>query len=299
LIQNISGRRLERGIAVYDILKKLAARPEPYSLMTVRELWTRPHIARQMLAYHLDQDTSLASRPIALIEEIADWLDKELGLEGKRICDLGCGPGLYSSRLAARGASVTGVDFSPTAIAYAESHVPTTDSKLDYLVADYLHDELPRGFDVVTLIYYDFCALSPADRQALLRRIRSMLNPAGCLVMDVVATAALAGVREQLTLEERLMGGFWSGSDYVGIHRTWVYPGEALSLDHYVIVEPSSHWEILNWMQFFSPDRLAGELEEAGFTIRALAGSLAGAMLTKESTEIGAIAQVGIEAPQG
>ena len=275
---------------MYELLKKLAVRPEPHSLMTVRELWTRPHIARQMLAYHLDQDTPLASRPIAIIEKIIDWLDSELGLERKRICDLGCGPGLYSLRMAQRGAHVTGVDFSPVAIAHAESRLPATDSKVDYLVADYLNDELPTGFDVVTLIYYDYCALAPADRRALLGRICSMLNPGGALVMDVVGVSALAGVREQLSLEEQLMGGFWSDSDYVGIHRTWVYPGETLSLDHYLIVEPSGHWEILNWMQFFSPDRVVQELEEAGFAVRTLAGSLAGQALTEGSTEIGVIA---------
>ena len=35
---------------MYQTLKKLAVRPEPYSLMTIENLWTRPHIARQMLA---------------------------------------------------------------------------------------------------------------------------------------------------------------------------------------------------------------------------------------------------------
>ena len=42
---------------MYEMLKKLAVRPDPHSSMTVREPWTRPHIASQMLAYHLDQDT--------------------------------------------------------------------------------------------------------------------------------------------------------------------------------------------------------------------------------------------------
>lgn len=273
------------------MLKKLAIRPRPYSSMTIRDLWTRPHIARRMLAYHLDQDTPLASRPITVIETMVDWLDGELGLAGKRLCDLGCGPGLYSVRFAGRGAEVTGVDFSPTAIAYAESRRPTGDSRLDYVVADYLQDDLPTGFDVVTLIYYDFCALSPVDRRALLHRIRAMLKPGGRLVMDVLADRVFDDLHEQLAIEERLMDGFWSDSDYVGIKRTWLYPEDRLSLDHYVVVEPSGHWEILNWLQYFSPERLVRELEEAGFAVRTLAGSLAGQALAKDSTEIGVIGQ--------
>ena len=275
---------------MYELLERLATRPEPYSLMSIKELWTRPHIARQMLDYHLDQDTCLASRPIVMIEEIVDWLDQELELTGKRICDLGCGPGLYSLRLAKRGANVIGVDFSPTAIAYAESQVSTAGPQLDYLVADYLNDVLPGGFDVVTLIYYDYCALSPEDRHALLSRIYSMLNPGGSLVMDVVADNAFQETGEQLTIEERLMGGFWSDSDYVGIHRTWVYPERSLSLDHYAIVEPSDCWEILNWMQYFSRARLVNELEAAGFAVRTLTGSLTGEALTDVSNDIGVIA---------
>jgi SAM-dependent methyltransferase len=284
---------------MYALLRKFVNRPEPHSRVTIKDLWTRPHIARQMLAYHLDQDTALASRPIVVIEEIVDWLDAELHLDGKRICDLGCGPGLYSSRLAQRGAKVTGVDFSPTAIGYAKSHVETTGATLDYLVADYLEDELPAGFDIVTLIYHDFCALAPADRPALLRKVHSMLNPGGSLVMDVAAETAFHEKSEQLTLEERLMGGFWSDSDYIGIHRTWLYPDPVVSLDHFAIVEPSRHWEIFNWMQYFSSDRLCRELRDAGYSVRSLAGSLAGEALTPESREIGVIAQIGPRGEQG
>jgi len=87
-----------------------------------------------------------------------------------------------------------------------------------------------------------------------------------------------------------LMNGFWSESDYVGVHRTWVYPEQKLSLDHYAIVEPSDYWEILNWMQYFSPAQLVKELEEAGFAIHALTGSLTGEALTDASNEIGVIA---------
>lgn len=276
---------------MYEMLKGLASRPEPHSLITVKDLWTRPHIARQMLAYHLDGETGLASRPFAEIETAVDWLDGQLQLQNKRVCDLGCGPGLYASRFAERGARVTGVDFSRVAIAHAESRAKAEDRDIDYLVADYLHDDLPSGFDIVTLIYYDYCALSPADRKKLLSRVRSMLNPGGKFVMDVLTDQAFREVREQLTIEECLMGGFWSDSDYVGMHRTWRYEDSLLSLDHYVIVEPGEHWQILNWMQYFTPDRLVGELEEAGYVVRELAGSLTGDAVKDASREVAVIAE--------
>ena len=118
-----------------------------------------------------------------------------------------------------------------------------------------------------------------------------MLKPGGRLVMDVLADRALEGLREQVVIEERLMNGFWSESDYVGIKRTWVYAEERLSLDHYAIVEPCGHWEIFNWLQYFSSERLVRELEEAGFAVCTLTGSLACEALTGGSSEIGVIAR--------
>ena len=96
---------------MYDLIKDLSQRPEPFSHYTAMELWTRPHLARQMLDFHLNQETGLASHRFETIEEIVNWIDSQLNLSGKRLCDLGCGPGLYTRRFAACGANVTGVDF--------------------------------------------------------------------------------------------------------------------------------------------------------------------------------------------
>ena len=118
-----------------------------------------------------------------------------------------------------------------------------------------------------------------------------MLKPGGRFVMDVLTAQAFRDVQEQLSIEERLMGGFWSGSDYVGVHRTWAYEDSMLALDHYLIVEPDEHWQILNWMQYFAPDRLVGELEEAGYVVRELAGSLTGKRLEDTGREVAVVAE--------
>ena len=243
-----------------------------------------------MLACHLDQETRFASRPIAEIDDIVDWLDSQLVLADKRVCDLGCGPGLYATRMVQHGADVLGVDFSKVAIAHAESQASTSQNGPTYLLADYVEDELPGGFDLVTLIYFDYCALSPNDRRKLLGRIHSMLRPGGKLVMDVVAASAFTQSCEQLAIEKNLMGGFWSDKDYVGIHRTWLYEDLLLSLDHYVIVESADQWEVLNWMQYFSQNQLVGELTDAGFVVDTLAGSLTGEALVDAGPEIAVIA---------
>src|SRR5438093_401831 len=43
------------------------------------------------------------------------WIDEKSGLPGKRVLDVGCGGGILSEAMAARGAEVTGIDLSDRA----------------------------------------------------------------------------------------------------------------------------------------------------------------------------------------
>jgi SAM-dependent methyltransferase len=275
---------------MYDLLHDMSKRPKPFSRYTARELWTRPHLAQQMLEFHLNQDTDLASRRIELIDRAVAWIDGQLDLSGKSICDLGCGPGLYTQRFASRGAAVTGVDFSAHSLEYADLEAKKNDQSIHYIHADYLSDDLPAGFDIVTLIYTDLCVLSPDQRRTLLGRMREMLNPDGRIVIDVAGMGLLSGMEECTRIEERLLDGFWAEGDYVGIQRTFVYPEEHLSLDRYLIIEPKETWQIFNWMQYFSQESLQAELRVADFDVVKMVGELTGEPLQDGGDFIGVIA---------
>ena len=107
---------------MYSFLKEQNTRPAVFSVYTAEELWTDPHIAEQMLAFHINPDLDVASRNHEFIERSVRWLDRSFELSsGKRVLDLGCGPGLYANRLAAVGANVTAVDFSGPSLEYARS----------------------------------------------------------------------------------------------------------------------------------------------------------------------------------
>jgi SAM-dependent methyltransferase len=275
---------------MYELLSDIARRPEPFSRYTAMELWTRPHLARQMLRFHLDQDTELASRPFETIDAIVGWIDARLEFSGKRVCDLGCGPGLYARRFAALGADVCGVDFSAHSLDYARRQAVKDKLSILYLEADYLNDELPAGFDIITLIYTDFSVLSPAQRARLLGRISGMLNPGGRLVMDVAGIGSLASKKESTLIEDNLMHGFWAEGEYVGIQRSFVYPDECLSLDRYVIIEPRQTWQVFNWFQYFTSAGLRQELLDAGFEAREMSGGLTGEPWEADGDLIGVIA---------
>lgn len=272
---------------MYELIHDIAVRPEPFSRYTAKELWTRPHLSRQMLKFHLSPDTELASRRLETIDQMVHWIDAQLDLSGKRLCDLGCGPGLYAQRFAAIGATVTGVDFSSHSLDYAREH---SDPSIQYVHADYLADELPTGFDVVTLIYMDFCVLSPEQRALLLEKMRSMLSAGGHIVMDIAGIGLFKSKRELTLIEERLMDGFWCAGDYVGIQKSFVYDEQKLALDRYVIVEPGETWQIYNWFQHHTPEMLEAELQAAGFAVSSMKGDLTGAELVPDGDYIGVIA---------
>ena len=81
-----------------------------------------------------------------------DWIEREAGLAGKRVLDVGCGGGLLSEGMAARGAQVTGIDLSEKPLAVARLHLLESGRQVDYRLAsaEQLAESLPATFDIVT-----------------------------------------------------------------------------------------------------------------------------------------------------
>jgi 2-polyprenyl-6-hydroxyphenyl methylase/3-demethylubiquinone-9 3-methyltransferase len=83
------------------------------------------------------------------------YIEKAAGtLEGKAVADIGCGGGLLSEALAARGASVTGIDLAEDLLAAARAHLKQSRLKVDYraMPAEALAAEKPGAFDLVTCL---------------------------------------------------------------------------------------------------------------------------------------------------
>ena len=80
--------------------------------------WHDPGFSRRMLKEHLSQDHDAASRRFEKIDRHVNWIHHKV-LSGRptKILDLGCGPGLYASRLAKMGHECIGIDYSPASIA--------------------------------------------------------------------------------------------------------------------------------------------------------------------------------------
>ena len=114
-----------------DILKREKI-PEPWS-EGEKIPWNDPDFSSRMLAEHLTQDHDAASRRFEVVDKHVSWIHNQV-LKGKptRILDLGCGPGLYTHRLAKLGHQCVGIDFSPASINYAKNQVTKTGLACQY-----------------------------------------------------------------------------------------------------------------------------------------------------------------------
>jgi len=284
--------RVDGSGALYRELERIHTRPAPFSVNTVRMLWDDEYISERMLEYHLDPASEPASRPHEFIDRSCRWLVDHFSIGGgSRVVDFGCGPGLYTTRLARSGAAVTGIDFSRRSIAYAKSVAEAEGLSIDYVLADYLEYMPSRPFDLITLIYCDVCALSPPQRRRLFSTFRDLLAEGGAVLFDVVSLATFERRRETSSIERRQMNGFWAKGDYFGLTCTFVYEKEKVVLDRYTIVEPHRVRDVYNWLQYFSVDSLAAELGECGLAIDEVYGNVAGD-LYDESSDVFAIVAV-------
>lgn len=247
---------------MHKTLTQLTQKPALFEGFDTSALWTDPHVAKQMLALHLDDESPLASRPFGEIDAMVEWLSRAIEMRGKVLLDLGCGPGLYAARFAQAGAEVIGLDISKSSIAYATSHVS---GNARFLVGSYHEVPLPQC-DIAVLIYGDICAMPRTSRIALFKRIRASMAQGGHLVVDCFAPSFLETCKEELLLQPNLDGGFWAPPPYFGFKQSFLYRDETAVLDRYLIVEPDRMRWVNNWIQCLSPDQLTDELAQAGFT---------------------------------
>jgi 2-polyprenyl-3-methyl-5-hydroxy-6-metoxy-1,4-benzoquinol methylase len=156
---------------MFKELERINERPKPFQFYTASDLWTDEHTSKQMLSFHLNETIDVSSRNTESITRSVDWITAEFNIvRGYKIADFGCGPGLYSARLAKRGASVTGIDFSGRSIEYAKDVAAREQLNISYVHQNYLEFETEDQFDLVLMIMRNFCALSPTQRKGLLRK---------------------------------------------------------------------------------------------------------------------------------
>jgi 2-polyprenyl-6-hydroxyphenyl methylase/3-demethylubiquinone-9 3-methyltransferase len=124
-----------------------------------------PPVSRNVDAAEIARFDQIAARwwdphgemaPLHVINPVrARYIEHAAGaLAGKAAVDIGCGGGLLSEALAARGATVTGVDLAEDVLAAARAHLKVSKLKVDYraVAAEALAAEQPGAYDLVTCL---------------------------------------------------------------------------------------------------------------------------------------------------
>ena len=123
-------------------------------------------------------------KPPAQTRREVDFLLRALRpAPGARILDVPCGYGRHASALARRGFRVVGVDLSRAMIAEARRR-GAEGPRLAFVRADMRRIAFRGEFDAVVNLYTSFGYFTPAQNQAVLRRMARALRPGGTLLID-------------------------------------------------------------------------------------------------------------------
>ena len=116
---------------------------------------------------------------VAYIEKCAG------GLKGRRALDVGCGGGLLTEALAARGAETTGIDLADEALEVAKLHSLESGVKASYraISAEALAEESPAGYDLVCCLEMLEHVPDPAS---VLCAIATLVKPGGTVVLSTI-----------------------------------------------------------------------------------------------------------------
>ena len=228
--------------------------------------WDDPQISKNMLAAHLNPDFDAASRKMATIDASVEWLVNDLfGEQDLKILDLGCGPGLYASRLAKYGYSVTGIDYSQRSINYARKQAEKDELEIEYIYQNYLTIDYDSEFDVIMLVYCDLGALTNDERDLLLSKIYRALKPGGLFVFDVFSDknkteddlARSWDVRES---------GFWKPEPHLALTETFLYPEDDTYLDQTIVMTEDGEIDIYRvYDHFYTKPTLTKLLDQTDF----------------------------------
>ena len=221
-----------------------------------------------MLREHLSQSHDLASRRSEKIDAHVDWIHHEaISGNPSKILDLGCGPGLYSSRLARLGHRCVGIDFSPTSVEYAREQADKKRLDCDYIHADIRSAEYGSDFGLALLIFGEFNVFKPADAARILRKAHDALNESGVLLLEAHTNEAIREFGLRPASWYSVESGLFSDLPHLCLQENfWDADSETVTRRYFIV--DASTGDVSSYAQSlktYTDEQYRSVLEDAGF----------------------------------
>ncbi len=230
--------------------------------------WNEPGFSARMLREHLSQDHDAASRRYTIIDSQIEWIHQTL-LKNQTVSvlDLGCGPGLYTSRLARRGCRCTGIDFSPASIAYAIDKARSEKLNCRYIEGDLRTTAFGSGYGLVMFIFGELNVFRPQDVHDLLQKAYDALEPAGLLVLEPHTFEAVRKLGQSPSHWYSAQTGLFSETPHLYLQENFWDESSCTATSRYFIVDVQngSVTRYAATVQAYTLDQYRTLLQEIGF----------------------------------
>lgn len=154
--------------------------------MTNKENFDPEEIAKfEELAYRWwDKDSEF--KPLHDINPLRlNFIDERAMLNGKKILDVGCGGGILTESMAAKGANVKGIDLGKAPLSVAQLHAKESAYQIDYemISAEMIADREPQNYDIVTCL--EMLEHVP-DPESIVKACSLLVKPGGHVFFSTI-----------------------------------------------------------------------------------------------------------------
>ncbi len=256
----------------FDALRPFKSKAEEF---TPRDTIPWETQAEQFLRYETAEGF-MGLRPLPEIEAHVAWLVEHLALPpGAAILDLGCGPGLYSNRLAKHGYRVTGIDIAQPLLDYAQAEAREQGLTSVYRRLSIFDLPYQAEFEAVLLINSIAKCLTQVALEAVLRKIHTALKPGGHLICEFAPQPDGFDLQEPTVTESIsfLAQSPWHNSFHAWMIRELTFPSGGERVTHHLILGPDGQ-PAEYWSRFclYSIPVLTDLLSACGFQVRTVFG---------------------------
>ncbi len=234
--------------------------------------WNDPDFSRRMLKEHLSQEHDHATRRLPTVDRHVRFIQERLrearGEKSARILDLGCGPGLYTHRLARFGHTVHGIDFSPASIDYARQIAKAEGLACSYTLGDVRAAPFPPENDLAMFIFGEFNVFQPRDARVILHKAWDALCPGGLLLLEPHPEDVIRRMGSEPPHWYTAEAGLFSDRPHLMLFEAFWDEAAKVVTDRHILIDAATA-QVTRYAasyQAYSNAAYQGLLEETGFT---------------------------------